>query len=150
VPYRSKSKRCPGCGRTHQAETVKCPACKASAPARASRPSASSRGYGHGWRKTRAAVLRKHGIPRDQWHLYDVDHNPPYNPTVEPNHSAYTLIPRLKSAHSSKTATEDTPRDSLGRFSCKGGGIKSLQNTHIDRGVQVSLCDVNIKVGGSE
>jgi hypothetical protein len=62
-------------------------------------------------------VLRDHGIPQDQWPLYAVDHNPPYNPEVEPDHSKYKLVPRLIEDHNSKTAREDTKRDHKGRFS---------------------------------
>lgn len=71
------------------------------------RPSASSRGYNSQWRKVRAEVLRAYGIPRDLWSLYDVDHRPPYNPTVEPDHRKYELVPMLHADHSRKTATED-------------------------------------------
>lgn len=47
------------------------------------------------------------GIPEDQWRLYDVDHNPPYDPSREPNHWAYSLVPRLHADHSRKTAAHD-------------------------------------------
>jgi hypothetical protein len=52
-------------------------------------------------------VLRAHGIPKEKWSLYAVDHNPPYNPAVEPDHEKYTLIPRLITEHNRKTASED-------------------------------------------
>ena len=72
-----------------------------------SRPSASRRGYGHGWRTVRAKVLAAHGIPRGDWHLYDVDHNPPYDPARDPNHLHYQLTPYLHADHSRKTCRED-------------------------------------------
>jgi hypothetical protein len=84
-----------------------------------SRKSSARRGYGNTWRKIRENVLYKNGIPRDQWPLYDVDHNPPYDPSIEPDHSRYLLIPRLHAEHSSKTATEDTQRGSDGRYLMK-------------------------------
>lgn len=86
-----------------------------------SRPSPASRGYSYDWRKVRAEVLQKSGIPRDEWHLYDVDHNPPYDPKAEPDHRKYVLIPRLHADHSRKTAAEDILRDSQGRVIPKRG-----------------------------
>lgn len=80
------------------------------------RQSASMRGYDHGWRKIRIEVLKKAGIPRTMWHLYDVDHNPPYDPDIEPNHRKYHLIPRLHTEHSRKTAENDIKRDEKGLF----------------------------------
>jgi len=71
------------------------------------RPSASRRGYGSGWRRIRIRVLKEYGIPEEEWPLYDIDHNPPYNPEVEPDHNMYILIPRLHAEHSSKTVRED-------------------------------------------
>jgi len=56
------------------------------------------------------------GIPQNQWPLYDVDHNPPYDPIKEPDHRRYVLVPRLRSDHSRKTATQDCQRDTMGRF----------------------------------
>jgi len=67
------------------------------------RPSAAKRGYGSEWRQIRARVLAGHGIPQSKWHLYDVDHRPPYNPAIDPDHNHYTLVPMLKGEHSSKT-----------------------------------------------
>lgn len=67
----------------------------------------NARGYGHGWRKIRIKVLSESGIPMEDWSKYDVDHNPPYNPSVDSNHENYTLIPRLRSDHSKKTASQD-------------------------------------------
>lgn len=86
------------------------------------RPSSSVRGYGRTWRRVRERTLRAHGIPPDRWPLYAVDHNPPYDPEIDPNHNHYTLIPRLIAEHNRKTATVDTKRDELGRFSGKGAG----------------------------
>ena len=149
MPYKTKLRRCSRCGRTHDTGASLCSSCSPALQNVNPRLSASARGYDHTWRKIRESVLRDAGIPEDQWPLYDVDHNPPYNPSIEPDHTAYTLIPRLKSSHSHKTATEDTPRDYHGRFTRKGGGSKSLQNSHIDRGVQVSLSDVKTKARGS-
>ncbi len=80
------------------------------------RESAAKRGYSSSWRKIREEVLRNAGIPFEDWSLYDVDHNPPYNKWKEPDHSKYTLIPRLHSEHSRKTATCDVKRDKSGRF----------------------------------
>lgn len=71
------------------------------------RGNSASRGYGHEWRKIRIEKLSEYGIPMERWPDYDVDHNPPYNPDVEPDHRKYELIPRLRSEHSKKTATED-------------------------------------------
>lgn len=71
------------------------------------RPSATARGYGWEWRKVRAEVLRQHGIPEAEWHLWDVDHSPRYDPANEPDHRRYTLTPRLHGEHSRKTATSD-------------------------------------------
>ena len=72
--------------------------------------------YDSYWYKVRQEVLQRSGIPRDQWSLYDVDHNPPYNKDLEPDHRKYTLIPMLKADHSHKTATEDVRRDANGKF----------------------------------
>ena len=80
------------------------------------RPSRSKRGYDSYWYKVRQEVLQRSGIPREQWPLYDVDHNPPYNKDLEPDHRKYTLIPMLKADHSHKTATEDVQRDEKGKF----------------------------------
>ncbi len=74
------------------------------------RPSAARRGYGSEWRKIRAEVLERAGIPRSEWTRYDVDHRPPYDPAVEPDHRKYRLVPMLHDEHSEKTSTFDTPR----------------------------------------
>ena len=71
------------------------------------RAAANKRGYGAAWRKVRARVLRAAGIPEGQWYLYAVDHNPPYNPDVEPDHEMYTLLPTLIVEHNRKTASKD-------------------------------------------
>jgi len=71
------------------------------------RNSAAVRGYDRNWQKIRKEVLRKYGIPEHLWPLYDVDHNPAYDPEVERDHRKYELIPRLHSDHSSKTAKHD-------------------------------------------
>lgn len=117
MPSRVKNRRCPRCGRTHKGERAVCDTCSPKEPRkRDERPSSSSRGYGPEWRRVRARVLADWGIPEEDWPLYHVDHNPPYNKEVEPDHNAYELIPRLISEHNRKTATEDTRRDSRGRF----------------------------------
>lgn len=71
------------------------------------RPSPSKRGYGRQWQKIRERVLREYGIPKERWYLYDVDHEPPYDPAVEPDHTKYLLTPRLHAEHSRKTAKYD-------------------------------------------
>ncbi len=71
------------------------------------RPSPSRRGYGPAWRKIRERVLREWSIPLKDWPLYDVDHNPPYDPEVELDHMKYRLTPRLHGGHSAKTAASD-------------------------------------------
>ena len=81
--------------------------CAAHASMADDRPSAASRGYGAEWRKIREAVLTRAGIPPKAWHLYDIDHEPPYNPAMEYDHRRYKLTPRLHGAHSSKTAERD-------------------------------------------
>lgn len=80
------------------------------------RKSSSRRGYGNSWRKIRVEILKKNSIPKEQWPLYDIDHNPPYNPSIEPNHRKYKLIPRLHADHSKKTVRYDEKRDNTGRF----------------------------------
>ena len=75
--------------------------------ARNVRPSSTERGYGREWQEIRKEVLRAHGIPPNQWPKYQVDHQPRYNPAIEPNHRAYNLVPMLRENHSRKTAMED-------------------------------------------
>lgn len=67
----------------------------------------SARGYGYQWRLIREQVLREYCIPEANWPLYDIDHTPPYDPAIEPDHRKYTLTPLLHSQHSMKTATID-------------------------------------------
>lgn len=69
--------------------------------------SPSRRGYGNEWRRIRAEVLRAHGVPRDEWPQWDVDHRPAYDPAVEPDHLKYTLVPMRHAEHSKKTARFD-------------------------------------------
>ena len=68
------------------------------------RPSPDSRGYGYAWQKIRERVLIEHGIPRELWREYDIHHDPPYNPAVDPDHTHYTLTPALHGQHSQHTA----------------------------------------------
>ncbi len=99
--YRPKN-ICQQCGKVFLGAGLHCPTC---------RPSRSGgKSYAHGWRKVRERVLREAGIPKDLWSQYDVDHNPPYDPSVEPDHYLYELIPRLHADHSRKTANEDNYR----------------------------------------
>lgn len=71
------------------------------------RPSAAGRGYGRVWQRIRAIVLSRAGIPRERWSEYVVDHRPPFNPAVEPDHMKYELVPMLLKDHSQKTARSD-------------------------------------------
>lgn len=66
-----------------------------------------SHSYGRPWRRIRSEVLAAHGIPRDQWHRYHVDHRPAYDPAIEPDHRKYDLVPMLAEEHNRKTARED-------------------------------------------
>jgi hypothetical protein len=95
------------------------------------RESSTKRGYGRSWRAIREHVLARHGIPRERWSEYDVDHNPAYNPVIEPDHTKYQLIPRLHAEHSRKTVREDggwgKPKQS------RGGGIHSLEDPWVNR-----------------
>ncbi|MEN6491810.1 MAG: hypothetical protein ABFC85_07440 [Rectinema sp.] len=63
-------------------------------------------GYGN-WRRIREQVLRAHGIPESDWHLYDIDHDPVYDPAREPDHTKYKLTPMLHAGHSQKTVRHD-------------------------------------------
>lgn len=67
------------------------------------RKSSAKRGYGREWRRIREQVLTSHGIPPYDWGKYDVDHRPPYDPAVEPDHLKYELVPMLHEDHSKKT-----------------------------------------------
>lgn len=91
------------------------------------RPSSPRRGYGRDWQKIRAEVLTKAKIPQNLWPLYDVDHNPPYDASIEPDHRKYMLIPRLHGEHSSKTNRED------GGFGNRRGESKSLESNAVNR-----------------
>ena len=97
------------------------------------RPSAARRGYGRGWRQIRERVLLAAGIARADWPKYDVDHNPPYNPEVEPRHEAYVLIPRLHADHSRKTRREGrSSRGDIKPYTEKKGDRRIGSDTHID------------------
>ena len=85
------------------------------------RPSAAARGYDSEWQRIRAGVLRGAGIPRQLWHLYDVHHEPEYNPDIDPNHRNYTLTPMLHGEHSRQTGRQ------------RGEGVKSLGVSSPDR-----------------
>lgn len=103
------------------------------------RPSIYTR-YGPEWKRIRARVLRENGIPKNQWHLYNVDHRPTYNPAVEPDHNKYALVPMLKSDHSKKTASQD---GGFGNKKRGGGGSQPLRRTAETRVDQLSICDVS-------
>ncbi len=64
------------------------------------RPSSAERGYNATWQKIREEVLRAAGISKADWHLYDVHHEPNYNPLIEPDHRKYKLTPILHGVHS--------------------------------------------------
>jgi len=108
---------CPLCHQTYIGGGELCQKCKP--PRKQIKGRENNAWYGYEWRKIRARVLIAYGIPKEAWSKYDVDHNPPYNPEIEPDHRMYTLIPRLHADHSRKTAQEDNARDRFGRF---GGG----------------------------
>lgn len=93
------------------------------------RPSSSRRGYGREWQKIRREVLTRAGIPCELWPQYDIDHNPRYNPSVEPDHRKYDLIPRLRGDHSKKTIRED------GGLGHRRGGVESLVPQRVNRSV---------------
>jgi len=61
------------------------------------------RGADREWRKIRIEVLRSHGIPQEDWPKYVIDHRPPYDPAIEPDHRNYTLVPMIRGKHSQKT-----------------------------------------------
>ncbi len=71
------------------------------------RPDATQRGYDRVWKQVRERTLAAAGIPGADWPLWDVDHDPPYDAAVQPDHRAYRLTPRLHADHSRKTATEN-------------------------------------------
>ncbi len=105
---------CPTKRRSCDTSSQMCPDCPRKA--RENRPSRSKRGYNSEWYRIRREVLEHYGIPREEWPLYDVDHNPPYNPAIEPDHRQYTLTPMLRAEHSRKTVNEDMRRDYDGKF----------------------------------
>lgn len=112
------------------------------------RSSSAARGYGNRWRKIRERVLAAHGIPRSQWPQYDVDHRPPYNPEVEPDHNRYQLTPMLRSEHSRKTAKHDIARDDHGVFRGREGASQSSRARQPDRGDQGSSVRTSSEVRG--
>jgi hypothetical protein len=67
------------------------------------RPSSAKRGYDEEWRRVRAETLTAFGIPRRDWPLYDVHHEPAYNPAMEPDHRKYRLTPLPHGDHSRET-----------------------------------------------
>jgi hypothetical protein len=71
------------------------------------RPGSTERGYGANWQRIRERTLKMFGIPMCDWHLYDVDHDPPYDKARDPDHAHYRLTPRLHGGHSAKTASAD-------------------------------------------
>ena len=114
MPTYKPTNICQACRTTFVGSGLYCERC---------RPSRSGgKSYGNGWKKVRIHVLAMHGIPREQWSLYDVDHNPPYDADIEPDHYKYNLIPRLHAEHSQKTANEDIGRIN-GRFVKKGNHV---------------------------
>lgn len=113
MPSRAHYSICNRCRITFVGTGTLCPSCKG---IQQSRPSPSSRGYDGRWRKIRARVLEAAGIPKEAWHLYAVDHNPPYDQAVDPDHTHYELVPRLIAEHNRKTAREDVKRDASGRI----------------------------------
>lgn len=84
------------------------------------RQSACKRGYDRHWQEIRRRVLLAHRIPKAEWHLYDIHHEPPYNPAIEPDHLKYQLTPLLHADHSRHTARQ-------------GGGSQSLQPSGVNR-----------------
>jgi hypothetical protein len=117
MPRKPVTKICVSCRQEFTGAGSLCPDCKP----KDMRQSSADRGYDREWQRIRREVLKEHGVPQWEWSLYDVDHNPAYDPDVQPDHRSYTLIPRLKSDHSRKTAREDTRRDESGRFAGKAG-----------------------------
>ena len=116
-------KICQSCGAVYTGSGNFCPACKAKSRSSQKGTQRRQNGpwYDQSWRKVREQVLTDARIPRTMWSLYDVDHNPPYNPAIEPDHRRYQLIPRLHADHSRKTAREDVMRDRFGRICGRRG-----------------------------
>lgn len=108
---------------------------------RPKRAHSAARGYDRTWHKLREQILIRHGIPRARWHLYDVDHDPPYNPEVEPDHRKYRLTPMLHSEHSRKSVA-----DNVGAFGLTPPLRKSAA-PRIGRYRPVSVLDHNSGTG---
>jgi hypothetical protein len=70
------------------------------------RPGATRRGYGAKRKAIRERVLRDAGIPKDEWALWDVHHNPPYDPAYSADHADYQLIPLRHGSHSRETVQD--------------------------------------------
>ncbi|OQY32040.1 MAG: hypothetical protein B6241_12500 [Spirochaetaceae bacterium 4572_59] len=77
------------------------------------------------WKRIRIETLKAHNIPESQWKDYVIDHRPPYDPRVEPDHRNYTLVPMTRGEHSKKTNRYDGGWGNR-KKSTGGGGIKSL------------------------
>jgi hypothetical protein len=120
MPFFKRRSICVVCRRSFIGSGDYCPEHRKKHVKEEHRESASSRGYDYQWRIMREKVLRAHGIPRLEWSQYDVDHNPPYNAEVEPDHRKYQLVPRKHREHSTKTVEQDMRRDEKGRFLPKG------------------------------
>ena len=91
--------------------------------------------YGRQWKSISADVKRAAGIPVELWHLYDVHHEPPYNPAVEPGHRKYHLTPMLHRDHSRETARQ------------RGRGVKSLEVGADTDKVKVNIHSTKIAQG---
>ncbi len=84
------------------------------------RPSSTRRGYDYYWYNVvRPHVLREYGIPKEDWPLWDVHHEPEYNPDVNPNHWDYTLTPMLHGKHSANHGWRRTETATL-----RGGEVR--------------------------
>lgn len=138
-PRPCKHPGCPQLSHTGYCEEH-APAVPASSPLSPPRRSAARRGYGRGWRRIRERALTSYGIPRHDWPLYDIDHRPPYDPDVEPNHSRYTLVPMLRSNHSRKTAREN---GGFGNPLAGEGQVRSPGNSAGDRGGEDNISAVS-------
>lgn len=93
-------------------------------------------------------MLLAHGIPRERWPEYDVDHVPAYNPAIEPDHTKYQLIPRLHADHSRKTVRED---GGWGRPKAQRvGGDRSLGLSRVDRRDEASFFTRELLLKGVE
>jgi hypothetical protein len=107
MPYRPgspcKERSCPSIATKHGY----CDAHQSMAHHADDRPSFSQRGYDSSWRRLRIEILKHYRIPVSDWHLYDIHHDPVYDPDKDPVHEHYTLTPILHSAHSAHTAKHD-------------------------------------------